>query len=337
MDQRLAEQHGRFVFLGLQVLLANAQERGLQLRQIDPRVVELVLPGIGRHQPPIGRHRLGMAAHAAGDLALLVQRRQVLGRFGEEPRGALHLVEGRGQIALLHQAKPDQIGRLPGDAVVARSWLSALRNHSMAERNFSLASFGTIVALGEHSAWRYRSSRGQGPSAFFRPGLHAAPAFPAAARCRREATGYRESCPTPRHTLCARFMRIRICACWMRSLPALVGIGELRIGQQFPAFRQGLVEFRRLDSHAGLDQQRADLGRPIGIVVAAPVRARARRLPSGRRDKGSCPAGRGRPTRDVRETLVRAIAPDKARPGETTPSAVCRRPLPRPWRQGFPG
>ena len=83
MHEQLAEQHGRFIFFGLQVFLASVPERCLHLRQIDPRVVELVLPGVGRHEPPIGRHRLGMAAHAAGDFGLLVQRRQRLRRLGK--------------------------------------------------------------------------------------------------------------------------------------------------------------------------------------------------------------------------------------------------------------
>lgn len=120
MHQRIAEQCGRFIFLGLQVCLPRVQNRGLQLRPVDPRVVELVLPGAGRQEPPIGRHRLGMAAHAAGDFGLLVQRRQGLRRLGEELRRTFHLVEGHGQISLFQQAQPDQVRRLPGNAGVAQ-------------------------------------------------------------------------------------------------------------------------------------------------------------------------------------------------------------------------
>ena len=74
-----------------------------------------------------------------------------------------------------------------------------------------------------------------------------------------------------------------------------VGNGELRIGQQFLAFRQGLVEFRRSDSRAGLDQQQADLGCPFGIFrqrlfehgqgvfqTAASAKALAQQVQAGR-------------------------------------------------------
>ena len=44
------------------------------------------------------------------------------------------------------------------------------------------------------------------------------------------------------------------CRCWRSR--------KLRIGEQFLAFRQGFVELRRLDAHAGLDQQQADLAPP---------------------------------------------------------------------------
>ena len=39
--------------------------------------------------------------------------------FPEHSGGTLHLIEGRGQVVQLHQAEPNQIGRLRSDSFVA--------------------------------------------------------------------------------------------------------------------------------------------------------------------------------------------------------------------------